>query len=756
MLAGTQVYAGSAVSTILADFDFETYSEAGYVFNEETSKWVGVNASPPYGLPAVGASAYTQHESAEVLCMAYNLKAGEPKKLWIPGMPPPQDLFDHIAARLPLEAHNSSFEYHVWVNICVPKMGWPELPQELLRCSASKCRAHGLPGALKDAGTALSIVKQKDKDGTRLLNKFSKPRNPTKNDLRRRIHPSQDPEDANRLYAYCVRDIEAESEISERVPDLQPDELELWITDQRMNYRGVFIDMESVNNCIKLVELAFDKYNAELAEVTNGEVLTAKSIPALKKWAGTRGVEIKSLTKETMPLLLARTDLPGDVHRAIELRALIGSAAIEKLYAFRRRISKDSRMRDILMFCGADRTGRFAGRGTQPQNLPNSGPAVVQCEKCGFTLGPKWIESMNGRACQCGGTLKDVEWNIEAVDYTLDRINSGRLSALADFEYCIGDVVDTLSGCLRGMFSAAEGHDLICSDYSAIEAVVLAALAGEEWRMDVFRSHGKIYEMSASKISGVPFEEFERYKQETGNDHPLRKKLGKVAELGSGYQGGYGAWMNFGADKALGEEGDHLLPKEQFDAIMKARIQKNVKAWRAASPMIVKFWYGVEDAAKKCIQAPGSVQKFRGFDFWVQNDVMYVRLLSGRLLSYHKPSLRAEKSFGRDTLKIIYWGNNSDYKKGPKGWCELDTYGGKLTENLCQAVARDIMTFALVNLEKAGYPPVFHVHDEIISEIPKGHGSIKEFETIMATMPTWCADWPIRAAGGWRGRRYRK
>jgi DNA polymerase len=359
----------------------------------------------------------------------------------------------------------------------------------------------------------------------------------------------------------------------------------------------------------------------------------------------------------------------------------------------------------------------------QPQNLPGSGP------KTRYGL--------------------PVEWGIEVVESALVDISTRHLSHV---ESVWGDAVAVVSGCLRGLFSAAPGHDLICSDYSAIEAVVLAELAGETWRQEVFRTHGKIYEMSASKISGVPFEEFARHKAETGQHHPLRKKIGKVAELASGYGGGLGAWKAFGADDFMTDD----------------EIQLNVRAWRVASPAIAAqrdhtnnlppgFWYGLQEAALSAIQFPGYRYSFRDISYYVLNDIMYCLLPSGRTLTYHAPRMEYKvMPWGATTVCITYSGWNSNYLNGPIGWMRLETYGPKLTENVVQAVARDLLAFGMKGLDAAGYGIVLHVHDEVVVEVPEGWGSVEEVESIMATMPLWANGWPVKAAGGWRGKRYRK
>ena len=731
--AGVKIPAGIGYATSMPDFDFESYSEAGLQFVD--NKWKTLDNCAKRGLPAIGAAAYTEHPSTEVLSIGYNLKDGKGKRLWIPGMPPPLDLFAHIQAGGLLEAWNSSFEFHMWTNVCFARMGWPELPLAQYRDAMAKSRAHSLPGGLEKAGEILRVKSPKIEDGKRLLKKFSVPRNPTKNDPRTRIKPEEDLVDADKLYEYNLGDIDAESCVSMALPDMSDDELELWLLDQEINTVGVAIDTEALSNCISIVNQAYDKYLAELKGITGGVVNSAGENAKMIGWLGARGIHLPNLQAETVEKTLGEewinSDLPAK--RVLEIRESLGAASVKKLFSIRARLSKDGRLKDLFAFCGADRTGRFAGRGPQPQNLPNSGPEVARCLGCGrhYILG---VVGPSCPWCRVTGAGEIVEWNVEAVEDALEVI---ALKDLATVEHYMGDAVAAVAGCLRGLFCAAPGHDLICSDYSAIEAVVLAALAGEEWRMEVFRTHGMIYEMSAAKITGIPFEQFQKHKAETGDHHPLRKKIGKVAELASGYQGGLGAWIQFGADKHLSE----------------AEIKESIKSWRIESPRIVKFWYGLEEAAILAIQNPGQCFQYGGISYGVKDNVLYCKLLSGRTLSYHKPVLVPTLTpWGADKLQITYMGREAT----TNAWVRLDTYGGKLCENVVQATARDILTYAMVNEHKAGYKIVLHIHDEIVSEVPKGFGSVEEFEQIMATLPPWAKDWPIKAAGGWRGKRYRK
>ena len=768
---GTRLVAGIGFSTVYAEADCETYSEAGYIWNPDHVNARG-NPEPRWeslpgfndqtrGLKAVGAAVYTEHPSCEVLTFSYNLKDGRGKRRWKPGDPNPQDLFDHVARGLYVESHNCGFEFWVWKNVLTPRYGWPLIPHDQQRCSMAKARAHGLPGGLDPLGEVLDISLKKDPAGRALLNKFSVPQKPTKSDPRTRHRPEEEPVQAERLYRYCDRDIEAEGEASSLIPDLDPGELEWWQIDQLINRYGVAVDLPTVRAAINVIEQAFDRYNAELREITGGVVQRASELQKLKGWLGAHGVYCGAMDEDALEdLLKERARFPPQCVRALELRQLIGSASVKKLYAMNHQATRAGRLHELFSYHAA-RTGRATGNGPQPTNLPNSGPDVNLCV-CGRHYG------LAKTACPWCGRPKPpapppplpnrsvVEWSAEAAADAIEVLSSGSLDAV---EYYFDTAVPLASACLRGMFVAADGHDLISSDYTAIEAVVLAELAGEQWRIDLFKAGGKIYEASGAKIEGLTYDEVIDYKKRTGNHHPCRKK-GKVNELACGFGGWVGALVQFGADEFMTED----------------EMKASIVAWRAASPEIVRFWggqfadsrgfpcaswmrdarpgmTGLEGAAIQAVMYPGTEFAHRGIAYFVRADVLYCRLLSGRHLAYHRPRLRQSDRGG---LALSYEGWNTNPKNGPVGWIRMDTYGGKLTENVVQATARDILVHAIVNLWRAGYATVLHVYDEIIAEVAQGWGSVEEFERIMGVMPAWAQGWPIRAAGGWRGRRYRK
>ena len=657
------------------ELDFETYSEAGFIWDERTQKYKAPPNATKKGLPTIGAAAYSEHPSTEVLSCAYDLGDGI-KKLWIPGMPPPFELFDYIQKGGLFEAWNVKFERWIWNNVCVKKYGWPVVQEWQWRDAAAKAVAHALPKSLDPCGMVLNIQNKKDKDGWRLLTKFSMPRNPTKGNPNRRIYPKDDPEDANNLYRYNIRDIEAELEISALIPDLIPSELEFWQCDLAINSRGIRVDVAAIKAAIIVIEQAHIRYNARLQELTNCTVLKASELAKIRVWLESQGVSVPVLDADKVTELLKVDYLTPQVREVLEIRELLSSAAVKKLYAMLNMVTQSGRLHDLFIYHSA-RTGRAAGAGVQPQNFPNSGPDVNLCE-CG-----RYSPATFNSCAHCGNTeaLRKEEWNAQAVNQAIQTISTANLDCV---EYYHGNAIATVSGCLRGMFIPDPGKDFICSDYSAIEGLVLAYLAGEEWRMEVFRTHGKLYEASASKLTGKTLEFYLDYKKEKGTHHPDRK-LGKVLELSLGYGGFVGAMKAFGADSFMSEE----------------EIKRAVLAWRDASPAIVEFWggqvrgwfpdhFGLEGCAVQAILSPGVEFGYKGISWIVTDNVLYCRLPSGRNLTYHRPLLRpSERKNG--TYSISFEGWNSNPKYGAPGWVRMDTYSGKLTEN-CIAENTQVLT----------------------------------------------------------------
>lgn len=745
------------------NLDFETYSQAGYVWDEANGKWHGPRGAPKggKGLGVVGAAVYAEHPSTEVLTLSYNLGDNMRVRRWQPGQPPPIALHAHVARGGLLHGWNTAFEWWIWNLVCTRKYGWPPLPLFQTRCTMAQARAAGLPGKLELAAEVVGIPEaQKDKRGAGLLKLFSMPRTPTKADPRLRIQPADAPADAMALYEYCDQDTRAEAAIAAVTPALEGEELDFWLADQLINRRGVHVDRPSLMACVAIVEQCLETFDAELCALTGGVAERTSQLERLKGWLAGHGVHLASMDEDAIASQLSTMPPhpPGGqspARRALELRRLAGSASVKKVFAMANQLSSRDRLHDLFNYHAA-RTGRPTGEGPQPTNLPKAGPAVRLCA-CGRYHGA------HADACPwCGAPVpagaERAEWSAEAVEDALEVI---RTRSVALVQLFFGDALLTVSGCLRGLFCAAPGHELIASDYSAIEAVVAAALAGEQWRLDVFAGDTSIYLESASRAFGVPVADMLEYHKANGMHHPLRDK-GKRMELGLGF----GGWVGALRSPQINYEG---TDDELKDAILK---------WRAASPAIVYMWggqekrdgwtrtpcmYGLEGTAILAMQAAGpwhDVARLNGtlsgLAFQFDGSHLRMRLPSGRALTYRNAQLeRSMRDFGGE-WSVSFEGYNSNPKAGAIGWQRMYQYGGRWMENACQAVARDIQRSAILNLERAGYPVVLHVYDEDVAEVPIGQGSVEGLEAQMMRLPAWAAGWPIKAAGGWRGRRYRK
>ena len=547
---------------------------------------------------------------------------------------------------------------------------------------------------------------------------------------------------------------------------MTPAEREFWLEDQAINWRGIGIDRQGIRDCIAVLDQALERYGAECLEITGG--IGPTQVQKLQGWLHAQGVYMHSLDADAVEEALNRLapHPPTGYYpsrRVLEIRALVGSASVKKLYAMENQACRDDRLRDLIVHHGA-RTGRPTGEGPQPLNLPRAGPKLVTCGSCSKPYKPTHNACPWCSAAAISGA--DKLWTPDMIDAVLEIMAYRSLDLI---EWYFGDALLAISGCIRGLFVAGPGMDLIASDYSAIEAVVTAMLAGEQWRIEAFRNKKDIYLSSASHITGVTVATYEAYHRDHGEHHPDRQEIGKPAELGLGFGGWISAWRVF----------------DSSDKFNDAEVKKLILDWRAASPAIVEMWggqwrgvpwdgeperYGFEGAAVNAIEYPGQVFQSHGIKFerrinqW--GDALIITLLSGRELTYHSPELNpsTREWAAPGELSITYWTDNKNPKMGPLGWIPMSTFGGRLTENIVQATAHDILRFAILNLRAVGYPTVLHVYDEICVELsenpamPKGVPDpwVADVERIMMIMPPWAADWPIRATGGWRGKRYRK
>ena len=565
-------------------------------------------------------------------------------------------------------AYNANFE-----RICLSKHFGRYIPPESWHCSAVQAAMLALPRSLEDVGRVLGLDEQKMKEGKELIRYFCVPCKPTKaNGGRTRNLPCHAPEKWELFKTYCKRDVDVEKSIRRKLHNfpIPESEMELYRLDQRINDRGVLVDMGLVEQAIACERLHKEVVTKRAYELTGLE--NPNSVAQLKGWLGDMGMETESLSKKAVADMIAETD--GEVEELLRLRLLMAKTSVKKYEAMERSVCSDGRVHGMLMFYGANRSGRWSGKNVQIQNLPKN-------------------------------DIPDLE---------LAR-NLVKQRRFEDIELLYDSTPNVLSELIRTAFIPKPGCRFVVADFSAIEARVLAWLSGEQWRLDVFTSHGKIYEASASSMFHVPMEEITK-------GSPLRQK-GKLAELGLGFGGAAGALISMGAlDMGLTEE----------------ELPTLVAAWRKANPHITQFWWDVDAAAVKAVTEKQKTKVGR-IIFEYKSGILFITLPSGRKLSYVKPRMAVNR-FGRDGL--TYEGISENKK-----WSRIETYGPKLVENIVQGTARDLLAEAMLRVEKKGYPIVMHCHDEIIAEVPEGTGSVDEMCEIMAVQPKWAEGLPLRADG---------
>lgn len=646
-------------------------------------------------IPKTGLYKYVQSRDFEVLLFAYSLDGGpveivdlaqgEELPAWVA-----QALFDSEYVK---HAYNAAFEWY-----CLSKFCGRPLPIEQWRDTMLHGLYCGLTAGLDATGKALNLPadKQKMSVGKALIRYFCVPCNPTKaNGGRTRNYPKHDPEKWALFKQYCQGDVTTEMEIDRRLSAFPvPEAIEKqWQTDLRINARGVAVDMELVQGALEIAGKTHDRLMQEAIGITG--LQNPNSIAQLAKWLEeTTGETLPDLRKDTVEQMLKTQAVTGSAERMLEIRQELGKTSTKKYNAIEAAVCADGRVRGLLQFYGANRTGRWAGRLVQVQNLART-----------------YID------------LKYLPMAREAVK----KRDGEKLKVL------FGSPMDTLSQLIRTSFIAGDGNVLVDADFSSIEARVIAWLAGEEWVLEVFRTHGKIYEATASQMFGVPIEKIKK-----GNPEYALRQRGKVATLALGYQGGVGALIQMGALN-MG------IPEEDLQDI--------VYRWREANKRIVDLWYRVEKAAVATIQTGkqtgvNGLLFTREFDMANGLDYMTITLPSQRKLYYAFPSLGTNQW---DRPSVAYRGVNQTTKR----WESLETYGGKLVENVVQAIARDCLALTIEKLEAAGFPIVFHVHDEVVIDCPVSMANLDAVVRIMTEPIPWAQGLPLNA-DGWVGEFFRK
>lgn len=565
-------------------------------------------------------------------------------------------------------AHNASFE-RTMLRAC-----WGvECPPEQWACTQVLAYANGLPGSLGECAFVLGLAEQKDPIGKKLIKMFSLPQKPTKKQPKVWLNREDRPAEWEQFKTYCVKDVEVERAIHHRLRDIPRKEWRLWSIDQRANDSGLRVDMRLIEAAIRIDDATTKALLDEAVAITGLD--NPNSVAQIKAWLlEAHGETVESLNKESVAGLTK--SLNGSAKRVLEIRQQLGKTSIDKYRAMARSVCADGRIRGLLQFYGASRTGRWAGRLVQVQNFPRS-------------------------------VIEEFE-DLDAAREATMLGDSALLSAI------YGNPSQILADLLRTAMVAEDGSRLIVCDESAIEARVLAWLADEKWRLDVFNTHGKIYEASASQMFKVPLERIKK-----GNPEYALRQKGKVAELALGYQGGPGALITMGALK-MGLSEDELQPL--------------VNAWRGANKGVVALWSQMESDVKRCIRDRVHVTRDK-YGLSMDGKTLLIHLPSGRALSYW--NTRIESS------QIRFDGMDQVKKK----WLTIDTYGGKIVENLTQAIARDCMAEAMILADDAGYDIRMTVHDELVIEAPIGFGSIEEVEALMGRPIKWAEGLPLKGAG---------
>lgn len=630
-------------------------------------------------LPDCGLYKYVQSPDFEILLFAYSFddEPVEVVDLTEPGRTLPQRVIWALQDKaVKKTAFNAAFEWY-----CLNKFYLS--PLEQWECTMVHAWYAGYAGGLGLVAEAMGVPpdKQKDKAGNALIKLFCCPNGKkTKKHPYDRILPRHEPEKWQLFTQYCRQDVVVEKAIKERL-DAYPmpeQEWQYWYMDMAINSGGVCTEMPLIDGALYIKDAVEQELKEKICAVSG--IDNANSDDQIKKYIlAASGVEVKSLEKKVVDEVTDEVSAYPEVVEVLNLRKQLRKSSLAKYSTLKDGTCADGRFRGMLQFYGA-KTGRWAGRAVQPQNLPRN-----------------YLSTL--------GTARDL-------------VMAKNVDGL---KLIYGNVQDTTSQLIRTAFIPTDGCEFAIADYSAIEARVISWLAGEHWKLDVFRTHGKIYEASASAMFGVPLDKISK-----GNpEYELRAK-GKVAELALGYQGGAGSLISMGALK-MGLAEDEL--------------PDTVRRWRAANPRIKDLWEMMDRAAVQCVKYGAAQYLPKGIIFSRDQECLFITLPSGRQLFYLHPVILPGK-YDRDAIAF-------EGRGASKKWVHIDTYGGKLTENVVQAIARDCLAEAMYKLYCAGYRISFHVHDEVILEVPKGdpYYNLDNAIKLMCEPPTWAPDLPLNADG---------
>ena len=653
-------------------------------------------------LKKTGVYVYAADMSTDVWCAAYAVD-DEPVKLWVPGIDVdqlpngkmwdgPDEVRRAIEEGWTVVAHNANFERAIWRDVLAKRYGWPEPKLTQWRCTMAMALAMGLPGSLENAAAATGIAFQKDMDGHATMMRMARPRRPRKGENPKGIYWFDDEDRKQKLYAYCKNDVEAERALEKKLVQLRPFEQKIWWLDQIINDRGVHVDVALCQAALKVVETAADWLDAEMAKITRGWVSACTNVGEITGWLRANGCpDVDSIAKSELDALLARHDISPTVRRVLELRKEAAKASVAKIDALLRGKNDDNRARGLCQYHAAS-TGRWGGRRFQPHNVKRP--------------------------------------DLEDVDGAIAAVGTGDANYV---QLVYDEPLAVVGDCLRGMVCAAPGRRLVAADFSNIEGRVQAWFGGEEWKLDAFRAFDAgtghdLYKIAYARSFGIRPENV---------DKPQRQ-IGKVMELALGYAGGVGAFQKMAVGYGV------QVSNDKADELK--------IAWREAHPGIVAFWYDLERAAIRAVQNPGKPTYCRQIAFRTAGSFCWMRLPSGRAICYPYPQIvQRPTPWGEMKPCFSYMGVNSYTRK----WERCEAHGGVLFNNVVQGTARDVMAEAMVRVERAGYPVILTVHDEIVCERRIGEGSLPEFQQLMTTVPEWATGLPV-AAGGFESLRYKK
>ncbi len=621
-------------------------------------------------LRKTGVYKYASDPSTDIWCMAYKAPWSDDVQVWLPGDEMDVSLEDWIVEGGLLSAWNANFERTIWNEIMVGRYQWPRTGIKQWRCTMAQASAMGLPRALGQAASVLGVEEQKDKAGAALMLRMARPRK-VNADGSYTWWNTKDKIDT--LVAYCIQDVKTELSVAATLNDMPDSERRLYQLDQRINDRGVKVDLDLIERVSKLANSASENIDAEIKRLTNGQVKAATNAMDLTAWLRGYGLKVNSVDKQTVTRMLGMEKLHPIIKQVLRLRQDGAKSSTAKYEAMVNAANADDRMRGLLMYHGAA-TGRWSGRLVQPQNFPR--PQKKQAE--------------------------------------LDEIIA-KLKADEDVsEYGAGTVL--ASDLLRSMLIADDGHRLMFADYSAIEARVLAWIAGQTDLVETFRNGGDVYKEMASAIYNVNVESVT----------DGQRQVGKMAILGCGYGMGGKRFAEQCATMGINVDEDEA--------------KRIVSVYREKNNRIAQYWRDSENDFVEMVKGAGRVGSVE------------LPLPSGRSLTYHNPRIiQRETPWGamRDTAQV------DTLNSVTRQWVSQIIWGGLLTENVVQATARDLMATAMMALELKGYNVILSVHDEIISEVPDDFGSLEEMIEIMTRVPAWADGCPVNAEGK-EGKRYRK